>query len=130
MRLSEARARAELRRTVTRADVEDVLELLRHGLHFQEEFLTVEVRKGKSKANGLVDRLKQFMERRLRGTGCREFREQELKGVVGQVEAKDWEKVRASWPLVCRCEAMRLLNEPGTLTLAGAGKYVYNPGMG
>ena len=118
MRLSEARARAELRRTVTRADVEDVLELLGHGLTFQEEFLQVPVRKGKSKANGLVDRLTQFMERRLKGTGCREFREQELKAVVGQVEVKDWEK------------AIRLLNEPGTLTLAGAGKYVYNPGMG
>ena len=26
-------------------------------------------------------------------------------------------------------QAMKLLNEPGTLTLAGAGKFMYNPGM-
>ena len=36
IRLSEARARAELRRMVTKADVEDVLELIKNGLHFQE----------------------------------------------------------------------------------------------
>ena len=35
IRLSEARARAELRDVVTKADVEDVLELLRHGFNFQ-----------------------------------------------------------------------------------------------
>ena len=37
IRLSEARARAELRRMVTRADVEDVLELIQNGLNFQED---------------------------------------------------------------------------------------------
>ena len=36
IRLSEARARAELRRLVTKADVEDVLELMKNGLNFQE----------------------------------------------------------------------------------------------
>ena len=36
IRLSEARARAELRRMVTKADVEDVLELIKNGLNFQE----------------------------------------------------------------------------------------------
>eukprot|EP00913_Durusdinium_trenchii_P031506 g29498.t1 len=117
IRLSEARARAELRDVVTKADVEDVLELLRHGFNFQEEFLQVPTRKGKSKSNALVDRLTQFMDRRVRATGCREFRVQDLKAMAGNVDDKDWEK------------AMRLLNEPGTLTLAGAGKFLYNPGM-
>ena len=117
IRLSEARARAELRRLVTKADVEDVLELMKNGLNFQEEFLQVPVRKGKTKSNALVDRLTQFMDRRMRATGSREFREQDLKAMAGNVETKDWDK------------AMKLLNEPGTLTLAGAGKFTYNPGM-
>lgn len=39
IRLSEARARAELRRLVTKADVEDVLELMKNGLNFQEPIL-------------------------------------------------------------------------------------------
>lgn len=117
IRLSEARARAELRRMVTKADVEDVLELIKNGLNFQEEFLQVPVRKGKSKSNTLVDSLTQFMDRRMRATGSREFREQDLKAMAGNVETKDWDK------------AMKLLNEPGTLTLAGAGKFMYNPGM-
>ena len=58
----------------------------------QEEFLTVPVRKGKSKSNTLVDRLTQFMDRRVRATGCREFREQDLKTMAGNVETKDWDK--------------------------------------
>ncbi|CAJ1387895.1 unnamed protein product [Effrenium voratum] len=122
VRLSEARAKAELRRQVTVEDVEDVLELLRNGFDFQEEFLTVPVRKGKTKANFLVDRLQQFMDRRVRARpqdpSARVFREQELRQAAGpQVEVKDWDK------------AMKLLNEPGTLTLAGGGKYTYNPGI-
>jgi len=63
---------------------------LKHG---QEEFLQVPVRKGKSKSNTLVDRLTQFMDRRMRATGSREFREQDLKAMAGNVETKDWDKV-------------------------------------
>lgn len=43
IRLSEARARAELRRLVTKADVEDVLELMKNGLNFQERISEVDL---------------------------------------------------------------------------------------
>lgn len=50
------------------------------------------MRKGKTKSNALVDRLTQFMDRRMRATGSREFREQDLKAMAGNVEIKDWDK--------------------------------------
>ncbi|OLQ03960.1 DNA helicase MCM8 [Symbiodinium microadriaticum] len=56
IRLSEARAKAELRRSVLESDVEDVIELISSGSDFQEEFLQAPVRKGKSKPNAIVDR--------------------------------------------------------------------------
>lgn len=40
----------------------------------------------------MVDRLTQFMDRRMRATGSREFREQDLKAMAGNVETKDWDK--------------------------------------
>ena len=62
----------------------------------QEEFLQVPTRKGKSKPNALVDRLTQFMTRRMSTTGSREFREQDLRAMAGNVDGKDWDKALVS----------------------------------
>jgi len=118
IRLSEARAKAELRRSVLESDVEDVIELISSGSDFQEEFLQAPVRKGKSKPNAIVDRVLQFLERRSRAGGGREFQESELRAAAGPgVEGKDWDK------------ALQLMNDPGTLTLSSGGRYIFNPGM-
>jgi len=76
------------------------------------------VRKGKSKPNAIVDRVLQFLERRSRAGGGREFQESELRAAAGPgVEGKDWDK------------ALQLMNDPGTLTLSSGGRYIFNPGM-
>lgn len=116
IRLSEARARAELRRVVLSSDVEDVIEILASGSDVQEEFNHTVVRKGKTKSNAVVDRLVQFMERRVKAGGSREFREDELRERAGQsVDSKDFDK------------AIQMLNAPGTLTINGSGTYTFHP---
>ncbi|CAE7318187.1 Mcm8 [Symbiodinium natans] len=118
IRLSEARAKAELRRWVLESDVEDVIELLSSGSDFQEEFLQAPIRKGKSKPNAIVDRVLQFLDRRARAGGSREFQEAELRAAAGPgAEGRDWDK------------ALQLLNDPGTLTLSAGGRYIFNPSM-
>lgn len=116
IRLSEARARAELRRVVLSSDVEDVIEILASGADVQEEFSHTVVRKGKTKSNAIIDRLTQFMDRRVKAGGSREFSENELRDRAGQgVDTKDFDK------------AIQMLNAPGTLTLNGSGMYTFHP---
>jgi len=115
IRLSEARAKAELRRVVLASDVEDVIEILRSGSDFQEEFSTVTVRKGTSKSNVVMNKLVQYMTRRVKIGAGNEFREAELKEKCGQgVEPKEWNK------------AWHVLNDNGTLLLNQSGFYVFN----
>lgn len=115
IRLSEARAKAELRRVVLASDVEDVIEILRSGSDFQEEFSSVPLRKGKSKANVVIDKLMQYMNRRVKMGAGKEFREQELKDQCGRgVEPKEWDK------------AFSMLNNGGALLLNGSGIYEFN----
>eukprot|EP00931_Biecheleriopsis_adriatica_P083275 TRINITY_DN5684_c0_g1_i1.p1 TRINITY_DN5684_c0_g1~~TRINITY_DN5684_c0_g1_i1.p1 ORF type:complete len:839 (-),score=145.56 TRINITY_DN5684_c0_g1_i1:185-2668(-) len=118
IRLSEARAKAELRRVVLVSDVEDVIEILQSGSDFQEKFTTTNIRKGRTPAGKLVERLQQHMERVVQAGGSRTFREEELKQYVGRgVESKDWAK------------AINALNNPGALTINQNGTYTFNPGM-
>jgi len=119
IRLSEARARAELRRVVLLSDVEDVIEIVQAGADFTEQLPDDPIRKGKTKANALSDRLRQFMERRVRTGGGREFRDRELREVAGPgVKEEDFDK------------AIRRLNEQeNALLIKGSGNYQYIGGM-
>jgi DNA helicase MCM8 len=115
IRLSEARARAEMRRVVLRSDVEDVLEIIENGQDFVESLPDEPIRKGKTKASTAVDRLRQYMERRVRSGGGREFREKDLREHAGPtVSQPDFDK------------ALNRLNEQeGVLLLRGSGTYEF-----
>lgn len=117
IRLSEARARAELRRVVLRSDVEDVIEIMKAGLSDLQEVLPqVAQRKGKSRHNVIVERLRQVLERRARqGGGDRQFTERELRQIAGEgVPPQEFDK------------ALQRLNAEGTLLLASSGNYKYH----
>jgi len=115
IRLSEARARAELRRAVLLSDVEDAIEILDAGADFEEQLPDEPVRKGKTKANALAERLKQQMKRRARQTGSAEFRLRDLRDLAGPgVKDEDFDK------------AIHRLNEQeNALLIKGSGNYEY-----
>jgi len=120
IRLSEARARAELRRVVLVRDVEDVIEVLRAGSDVEDALPDAPVRRGKTKPNTYTDRLRQYMERRVRCNGSREFREKELmeylKSVCDGVKEQDFDKA------LCRLneqENVLLLRSSGTYEFTG-----------
>jgi len=117
IRLSEARARAELRRVVLRSDVEDVIEIVKAGLaDFEEVLPKVAQRKGKSRINVLVERLRQVIAQRSRQGGSgREFSERELRQITGDgVQPQDFDR------------AVQKLNEEGVLLLSQTGNYKYH----
>merc|ERR1712217_389708 len=93
-RLSEARARAELRRVVLRSDVQDVIEIIEAGAEIESSLPDQPIRKGKTKPNMLVDRLRQYMERQVRSGATRLFRERDLlaylRGACGDVREQDF----------------------------------------
>jgi len=118
VRLSEARARAELRRVVLRRDVEDVIDILQGGAEIVQDVLpSVPVRKGKNKVNTAVDRLRASIEQKAR-VGVTQFREHELRRLAGEgVTDQDFDK------------ALHKLNEgEGFLILASSGCYKYHRG--
>jgi len=120
IRLSEARARAELRRVVLASDVEDVIEVLKAASGVEDALPDAPVRRGKTKPNTYADRLRQYMERRVRCNGSREFREKELfeylKSVCDGVKEQDFDKA------LCRLneqENVLLLRSGGTYEFTG-----------
>mmetsp|Transcript_73368 Transcript_73368/g.160673 ORF Transcript_73368/g.160673 Transcript_73368/m.160673 type:complete len:806 (-) Transcript_73368:154-2571(-) len=115
IRLSEARAKAELRKVVLLSDVEDIIEIFEAGADFEEQLPDEPIRKGKTKANNIVDRLKQFMDRRAKLDGIREFKDRELRSAAGAgVKEEDFDK------------AIRRLNEQeNALLIKGSGTYYY-----
>mmetsp|Transcript_123006 Transcript_123006/g.382311 ORF Transcript_123006/g.382311 Transcript_123006/m.382311 type:complete len:311 (+) Transcript_123006:2-934(+) len=121
IRLSEARAKAELRRVVLASDVEDVIEIIKAGSDVEDTLPDAPVRKGKSKSNTIADRLRQYMERRARVTGVREFRERELLEYaksMGEVKEAEFDK------------ALQRLNEQeNVLLLRGSGTYEFTGGV-
>lgn len=115
VRLSEARARAELRRVVLARDVEDVVEILGAGADFEARLPEEPVRKGRGRAGALADRLRQHMDRSLRRGGGRAFREGDLRAAAGpEVSGEEFDR------------AIRRLNEQdNVLLLKGSGIYEY-----
>jgi len=116
IRLSEARARAELRRVVLRSDVEDVIEIIEAGLGDMEEVLPRTVqRKGKTPVNKLIERLRQVIDMRAR-QGNNEFTEKALRQMVGEgASSTEFDK------------ALHRLNaEEGVLLLTQNGTYKYS----
>merc|ERR1712137_465094 len=92
VRLSEARARAELRRIVLPADVEDVIEIITHGTDFEECLPSAPLRKGKSRPNAIADVLCQAIERIAR-SGRSDFKEHELRSLIGKdVASADFDR--------------------------------------
>jgi len=115
VRLSQARARAELRRAVLRSDVEDVIEILKAGSGLEELLPTAPVRKGKSRPNAIAERLRQLMERQLRGGGAREFRERDLRQHALSTGASEQDFDRA----------LQRLNDEGVLLIKGSGSFEF-----
>merc|ERR1712060_748692 len=115
IRLSEARARAELRRVVLRSDVEDVIEIIMSGMEMETSLPTVACKKGKKGANGLVERLREYMERRVRCGNGREFSEKQLREYAGTgIKEIDFDK------------ALQRLNEQeNVLLLRASGTYEF-----
>jgi len=117
IRLSEARARAELRRVVLRCDVEDVIELVTQGLNpgLLADLPEMPQRKGKSKLSSVVERIRTCVERRVRSGAQRSFREQELRGFAGDgVPDQLFDK------------ALHKLNAEENVLLCQGGAYAYN----
>lgn len=115
IRLSEARARAELRPHVLRSDVEDVLEILRNGEDFQEQLPDQPIRKGKTAANAIVDRIQQMLTRQAKMTNSKVCcTEASLRAMAGTgVSQGDFSK------------ALARLNDDGTLLMQGSGGYLF-----
>jgi DNA helicase MCM8 len=116
IRLSEARARAELRRVVLRSDVEDVIQILEAGLADMEEILPQTAqRKNKTPLNKLIERLRQAIETRSR-RGCNEFTERSLRQLAGEgTPPAEFDKA-----------LQRLNADEGVLLLTQAGTYKYH----
>jgi len=115
IRLSEARARAELRRVVLRSDVEDIIDIIKCGTEFQERLPDAPQRKGKTPLNNLVDSLRRYMERRVRSGGGCEFSEKELRSHAGPgVPAKDFDMA-----------LQRLNGQENVLLVRGSGTYEF-----
>jgi len=115
IRLSEARARAELRRVVRKDDVLDVIEIIEKGLEKAETLAVVSASKRKTPFNNLVDRIRHGVERRAQN-GVREFSDVDLRKLAGEgVSEQDFEK------------AIRRLNEQeNVLLVQGSGRYKFN----
>mmetsp|Transcript_67269 Transcript_67269/g.161236 ORF Transcript_67269/g.161236 Transcript_67269/m.161236 type:complete len:835 (-) Transcript_67269:41-2545(-) len=116
IRLSQARARAELRRVVLCSDVDDVLDIVKAGSEdFEDRFALVPHRKGKNRTNQLVDRLRDRLELLVRRSGRREVRASELRSFAGTgISDVEFEKA-----------IFRLNSEQNVLLVAGAGMYRY-----
>jgi len=112
IRLSEARAKAELRRVVLASDVDDVVEIVRAGSDFEESLPDAPMRKGKSKPNTIADSLRLYMERRIRSGASREFREQEL---------LEWAKKSDGFKEADFDKALQRLNEQENVLLLRCG---------
>merc|ERR1712039_547111 len=115
IRLSEARARAELRHVVLRTDVEDVLEIMKAGTDLEEALPTAPMRKGKSRPNALAERLRQHMERQIRSGGAREFRERDLRHHAQASGASDQDFDKA----------LQRLNDEAVLLIKGSGNFEF-----
>jgi len=120
VRLSQARARAELRRTVLCQDVDDVLEIMKSGSEdFEGQFALVPHRRGKNRTNQLVDRLRDRLELMTRRSGRRDVREAELRAFAGNgVSDAEFDKA-----------VFRLNSEQNVLLVAGSGVYRYVGGQ-
>jgi DNA helicase MCM8 len=116
IRLSEARARAELRRVVLRSDVEDVIQIVEVGLADMEEMLPrTAQRKNKTPLNKLIERLRQAIEMQSR-RGNNEFTERSLRQIAGEgVAPSEFDKA-----------LQRLNAEEGVLLLTQNGTYKYH----
>eukprot|EP00928_Gymnodinium_smaydae_P004427 TRINITY_DN11508_c0_g2_i2.p1 TRINITY_DN11508_c0_g2~~TRINITY_DN11508_c0_g2_i2.p1 ORF type:complete len:313 (-),score=60.35 TRINITY_DN11508_c0_g2_i2:174-1112(-) len=115
VRLSEARARAELRRVVLRSDVLDVIEIVCHGTDGVLELLPeAPQRKGKSPLSAVVSRIREAVERRARA-GQQTFRLQELRQFAGTTATEQlFDKA-----------LQRLNMEENVLIVASGGNYTY-----
>jgi len=120
IRLSEARARAELRRVVLRSDVEDVIEIIEAGSEIETSLPGEPVRKGKTKPNMLMDRLRQHMERQVRSGATRLFRERELfnylRDACGDIKEQDF---NVALHKLHETENVLLLKSSGTYEFVG-----------
>eukprot|EP00929_Paragymnodinium_shiwhaense_P019360 TRINITY_DN13231_c0_g2_i1.p1 TRINITY_DN13231_c0_g2~~TRINITY_DN13231_c0_g2_i1.p1 ORF type:complete len:819 (-),score=149.19 TRINITY_DN13231_c0_g2_i1:231-2687(-) len=117
IRLSQARAKAELRQVVLRKDVSDVIEILNYGLRDAviAELPELPQRKGKSTLSVVVERIRQAVERRSRGSGALVFKEQELRKFAGDgVPDQLFDK------------AMHRLNIQESVLLNQGGGFVYS----
>lgn len=120
IRLSEARARAELRRFVLKGDVEDVIEIVSRGTDaVLEQLPTLPQRKGKSQLNVTVARLRDAVERKVRSRQQNTFTEQELRQLAGlcvpeQVFDQALQKLNQQ-------ENVLILTQAGAYKFVGAG---------
>merc|ERR1719198_552026 len=93
VRLSEARARAELRRDVLLSDVEDVIEIIDSSNRFEQKLPDLPQRKGKTRLNALVERLKQAIARHVRCAQNPILLEREIRQLAGEsVPLEEFEK--------------------------------------